>query len=62
MRTLATTKGRVVHCHIGSLEISAGIYVLPYKVHCHIGSLEKERNNDTCTSWVHCHIGSLEMD
>ena len=31
---------KIVHCHIGSLEIVAAAVVLPVAVHCHIGSLE----------------------
>ena len=53
-------KAKVVHCRIGSLEISAHTEQGEVEVHCHVGSLEIRSGANMIPNIVHCHVGSLE--
>ena len=50
----------LVHCRIGSLEISRQIVAPQDQVHCRIGSLEMWARWLVRPKLVHCRIGSLE--
>ena len=51
---------RLVHCRIGSLEVTNAVREASTQVHCRIGSLEVTHHEATRYALVHCRIGSLE--
>ena len=53
--------GSIVHCRIGSLEITIQALDAAGVVHCRIGSLENDVEVEVAEVVVHCRIGSLEI-
>ena len=52
----------ILHCRIGSLEISDPLNAPSVDLHCRIGSLETLKFLITTMPILHCRIGSLETN
>ena len=52
----------LVHCRVGSLEMSINRHQYIGKVHCRVGSLENVQKSVINDNNVHCRVGSLEID
>ena len=61
MLELLNTQPKEVHCHVGSLEMTAESFSQFALVHCHVGSLEMKAQSKMQHIQVHCHVGSLEI-
>ena len=50
----------LIHCRIGSLEMTDTALDILKRIHCRIGSLERLGDPELREPVIHCRIGSLE--